>query len=125
MTQITLEEVLAEVRTRFDVSFEQMNVDGAPLEVLSIRNMTQHLDSLIARKAIHNPLKDLPLWAKVWPASFVLGRYLRKLDPEGKTLLEIGAGCGITGCIAARYGFSRVIVSDIVEDALLLSLIHI
>ncbi len=119
MIQNTLEEVLAEARTRFEVSFEQMDVDGAPLEVLSIRNMTQHLDSLLARRAIRDPLKDLPLWAKVWPASFVLGRYLRKLDPEGKTLLEIGAGCGITGCIAARYGFSRVIVSDVVEDALL------
>lgn len=118
MTQTTLEAVLDQARARFDVDFEQMDVDGTPLEVLSIRNMTQHLDGLIARHAIRNPLKDLPLWAKVWPASFVLGRWLRKLTPEGKHLLELGSGCGITGCIAARYGFSRVIISDVAEDAL-------
>ena len=41
-----------------------------------------YLDGMLARKAIRDPLKDLPLWAKVWPASFVLGRYLRLVDTE-------------------------------------------
>lgn len=48
----------------------------------------------------------------------MLGRLLRKYEPKGKTLLELGAGCGILSLIAARYGFSRIVLSDIVEDAL-------
>lgn len=113
-----LDAVLALVRQRFDVDFEPLDVDGTPLYVLNVRNMTEHIDGLLARKNIRDPLRDLPLWAKVWPASFVLGRYLRKLEPQGKRLLEIGAGCGVTGCIASRYGFASVCISDVVEDAL-------
>ena len=120
-----LDSLLSQARAKFDVDFDSLDLDGTPLHLLSIRNMTRHLDDLLARKAIHDPLKDLPLWAKVWPASFVLGRYLRKLEPAGKSLLEIGAGCGVTGCVASRYGFSSVCVSDVVDEALLFAKINV
>lgn len=113
-----LDCLLADIRTTFDVDFEPLHVDDTPLEVLSIRNMRSHLDKLLQRKAIRDPLKDLPLWAKIWPGSFVLGRLLRKYEPEGKTLLELGAGCGVLSLVAARYGFARIVLSDIEEDAL-------
>lgn len=127
MTQASraLDALLAQAREKFDVEFETMDLEGTPLHLLSVSNMKGHLDDLLARKAIHNPLKDLPLWAKVWPASFVLGRYVRKLEPEGKSLLEIGAGCGVAGCVASRYGFAKVCLSDIVDDALLFARINV
>ena len=114
----TLETILATIRTTFEVDFEPLQVDDSKLEVLTIKNMQNHLDGLLKRHAIRDPLKDLPLWAKIWPGSFVLGRLLRKYNPEGKSLLELGAGCGILGMVAARHGFSRIVVSDINEDAL-------
>lgn len=113
-----LDTLLAAIRRTFDVDFEPLQVDGDTLQVLTIHNMQAHLDNLLHTRAIRNPLKDLPLWAKVWPGSFVLGRLLRNYEPEGKTLLELGAGCGILSLIAARYGFSRIVLSDVVEDAL-------
>ena len=113
-----LEILLERIRTDFDVEFEPLHVDENPLEVLSIQNMSAHLDKLLQRKAIHDPLKDLPLWAKLWPGSFVLGRLLRKYEPQGKSLLELGAGCGALSLVAARYGFARVVLSDVVEQAL-------
>lgn len=119
-----LERLLGTVRQRYEVEFEPLTVDGIPLEILQIRNMAGHIDRLVAADAIRNPLRDLPLWAKIWPASFLLGRFLRKLDPKGKTLLEIGAGCGVTGLIAARYGFARVTITDVNDDALLFSRIN-
>ena len=48
----------------------------------------------------------------------MLGRLLRKYDPQGKSLLELGAGCGVLSLVAARYGFTRVVVSDVVDAAL-------
>ena len=113
----TLDALLARIRQDFDVDFEPLAVDDNTLHVLTIRNMPQYIDKLLQRKAVHNPLKDLPLWAKVWPGSFVLGRLLRKYAPESKSLLELGAGCGVLSLVAARYGFARMVVS--------LSLIHI
>jgi len=112
-----LEILLDKIREKFDPYFEELVIDGQTLYLLSVNNMSSHLDGLIARRLIKNPLKDLPLWAKVWPASLVLGRFMRRLDPQGKSLLEIGAGCGASGLIAARYGLSRVLLTDINEDA--------
>ena len=113
-----LDAILARIGRKFDASFEPLSVDGSDLQVLSINNMQAYLDALINSKAIKNPLKDLPLWAKIWPASFVLGRYLRKFGPEGKSLLEIGCGCGICGLVAAVHGFAKITMGDIVDDAL-------
>ncbi|MBE6441754.1 MAG: methyltransferase domain-containing protein [Desulfovibrio desulfuricans] len=113
-----LDALLARIRMDFDVEFEPLHVDDRPLEVLAIRNMQAHLDKLLQRRAIQNPLKDLPLWAKIWPGSFVLGRLLRKYEPEGKSLLELGAGCGVLSLVAARFGFGRIVLTDVVEEAL-------
>lgn len=113
-----LTRLLDQIRQNFAAEFEPLDVDGEPLHVLTVRDMQRHLDALLRRGAIHNPLKDLPLWAKIWPGSFVLGRFLRKFDPAGKRLLEIGAGCGICSLVAARYGFERIVLSDTVADAL-------
>ena len=113
-----LETLLERIRTDFHVELEPLHVDENPRQVLSIQNMSAHLDKLLQRKAIHDPLKDLPLWAKLWPGSFVLGRLLRKYEPQGKSLLELGAGCGALSLVAARYGFARVVLSDVVEQAL-------
>ncbi len=118
-TPHTLDDILEKIEQKFKVNFETLDIDQQPIYVLSISNMQKHLDKLIAQNAIHDPLKDLPLWSKVWPSSFVLGRFLRKLEPQDKSMLELGAGCGITSIIASRYGFSSIQATDIIEDALL------
>ena len=114
-----LEILLGRIRERYDAHFEELVIDGQSLHLLSVNNMQSRLDELIDRRLINNPLKDLPLWAKVWPASLILGRFVRRLEPQGKSLLEIGAGCGACGLIAARYKPSRVLLTDVNEDALL------
>ena len=113
-----LDRLLAEIRTRFAVEFEPRQVDDGTLDVLSVRDMPRHLDALLRHGAIRDPLRDLPLWAKVWPGSFVLGRFLRTQGPEGKRLLEIGAGCAICSMVAARYGFAHIVASDNMPEAL-------
>lgn len=112
------EAILSRIRPTFDVEFESMDVDGRILQILGITNMQAHIDSLIRLKKIHNPLQDLPLWAKVWPAALILGRFLRKYDPTGKNLLEVGAGTGVCGLIASGYGFSKVTLTDVENMAL-------
>lgn len=114
----SLPEILERIRSRLDVKFEPLEVDGETLQVLGIDNMPEHLDNLLAKHAIRNPLKDLPLWAKVWPASIVLGRFLRKYETARKTMLELGAGMGVCSLIASRFGFKKIVASDVNKDAL-------
>lgn len=116
--ETSLDVILAQISRTFNVAFEPLEADGQTLEILSITNMRERLDHLIATNAIRDPLKDLPLWAKVWPASFVLGRFLRKFEPEGKTMLELGAGCGVCSLLAARHGFKKIYATDVNRDAL-------
>ena len=113
-----LDRLLADIRTTFAAEFEPLQVDDGTLDVLTVRDMPRHLDALLRRGAITDPLRDLPLWAKIWPGSFVLGRFLRTMRPEGKRLLEIGAGCAICSMVAARYGFAHIVASDTVPAAL-------
>lgn len=112
------DKILNRIREKWQVEFEPLAIDNRIYDILSIGNMSAHIDKLVATHAIREPLKDLPLWAKVWPASMVLGRFLRKFEPEGKTLLELGCGMGILSMIAAQYPFASITASDICEEAL-------
>ncbi len=113
-----LDELLDMARQRFDVAFEPVNVGDIRVEVLQVQNMKDYLDRLVP--TIHeDALTALPLWAKIWPSAIVLGHALRRISSHGKSLLEIGAGCGVTGLLAAGMGFAEVTISDINEDALL------
>jgi len=48
---------------------------------------------------------QFPLWAKIWPASLVLADHLaaRPVVPDCR-ILEIGAGLGVVGVVAAAFG---------------------
>ena len=65
-----------------------------------------------------NLFNEFPLWAKIWEATSVLSTYMADLpvNPE-KRFLEIGAGIGVVGIVAASFGH-RVVMSEHNPDAL-------
>jgi len=119
------DQILARIRQKWDIGFEPLAVDGATYEILAIRNMAAHIDKLLASGSIQQPLRDLPLWAKVWPGSIVLGRFLRKFEPQGKTLLELGCGVGTLSLVASAHGFAHITATDIDSEALDFAAFHI
>jgi predicted nicotinamide N-methyase len=52
-----------------------------------------------------DPMRNFPLWSKIWPASLILADYMAQLpaDPN-KKFLEIGCGIGLVGIIATKMG---------------------
>lgn len=118
-----LDELLDAAKARYDVRFEPVTIGGVTLEILQLADLEALVDKL-ARKAGSGPI-ELPYWAKIWPASMLLGHFLTHLGPgEGRSLLELGAGVGICGLFAAAMGFNALI-TDIHPDALLFSKINI
>ncbi|KAF7484553.1 electron transfer flavoprotein beta subunit lysine methyltransferase [Marmota monax] len=56
-----------------------------------------------------------PYWAIYWPGGQALSRYLLD-NPDvvrGKSVLDIGSGCGATAIAAKKSGASRVLANDI------------
>lgn len=117
-----LDELLDLAKERFQVGFETVAAAGERVEVLQIVNMQEYVEALANFKG-EGPL-ELPFWAKIWPSSLLLGHYLDHLPNDGHSLLEIGAGIGVTGLIAAKKGF-QVTLSDVDENALLFGRINI
>jgi predicted nicotinamide N-methyase len=118
-----LDELLDAAKRRYDVRFEPVTIGGTTLELLQIADLEALLDRLI-QTAGTGPI-ELPYWAKIWPASMLLGHFLAHLDAgDGRTLLELGGGIGICGLFAASRGF-RTVITDIHPDALLFSQINI
>lgn len=121
----SLEELMALAGQKYALEFDRISAGGVELDILQIANMRELLDRAIAENALRDAVHTLPLWAKIWPASIILGHMLRHVPPQGHTVLEIGAGCGVTGLVAAALGFKRVCITDINEDALLFARVNI
>lgn len=113
-----LNALLENLSQKFQLAFETLKIDSYTLEVLTVLNMPSHLEALVENNALNDPLKDLPLWAKVWPGSIVLGRFLRKLAFPSQSLLELGAGSAVVSLIAANLGFEKIWATDQNSDAL-------
>lgn len=126
---LSLDELLAKAREIFQVHFEPVAAGGTTLEMLQISNMQEYLEKLATlsptdREGGGKGIDALPLWAKIWPSSLITAHFLASLPkPETKTVLEIGAGVGVTGLFAAAFGYD-VVVSDVNPDALLFARIN-
>lgn len=58
---------------------------------------------------------------QLWAASLVLSRWLVDLAPQirGKGVIELGAGCGLCGIVAAKHcGATSVAITDLAEETM-------
>ncbi|WP_291320473.1 methyltransferase [Desulfonatronospira sp.] len=117
-----LDQLLDRVRQKYDVTFEPLRIKDLTLEILQIADMEAYIDHLAetSRDGL-----ELPLWAKIWPASMMLAYYLCSLHVEKQLdMLELGSGVGLSGLAAAARGH-KVLITDNNLDALLFAKINI
>ncbi|HHV34040.1 MAG TPA: methyltransferase domain-containing protein [Syntrophomonadaceae bacterium] len=61
---------------------------------------------------------QIPYWAELWPAARGLAQYIwENIDFQGETVLELGAGLGLPGLVAA-FKDGRVTFTDYIEESL-------
>ncbi|MDK2955038.1 MAG: lysine methyltransferase 3 [Desulfovibrionales bacterium] len=116
-----IHELMQQAGRKFKVDFKSVKSGDQTIEVLQIQNMTDYLERLAARS--DGPV-DLPFWAKIWPTCVFAGYLLGSTKGAGKSLLEVGAGVGVCGLLAALAGY-EVTLTDVDEDALLFCRINI
>ncbi len=102
---------LANFLARYETKTHKMSINGKELTFFVPRDITDLID-------MENPMRNFPLWAKVWEAAIVLLDHMARLKPSPeRRVLEIGAGLGTVGITAASLGH-RVTITEYNPDAL-------
>jgi len=82
----------------YDTDTSELVINGRQFKMLLPRNLSQFINP---DDVMHN----FPLWAKIWPASWVLAGCLAEMPVSGdKNILEIGGGVGLVSIVAASFG---------------------
>jgi len=92
---------------------EEISVDlgNQEIKIKIIKNSEQLLTESIDQE-------ETPVWVELWPSSLALARWIwNGPSLTGRTVLELGAGLGLPGVVAAKKG-AEVLQTDYAEDAL-------
>jgi predicted nicotinamide N-methyase len=89
---------------------------GYTLE-LFVPNAREVLDHYMQQKQEQEQV-PFPHWTKLWPAALAMGDFIQQHPAiiNNRKVLELAAGLGLPGFVAARYAAS-VCSSDYLEDA--------
>jgi predicted nicotinamide N-methyase len=98
------------------VSIAASKPGAPPLTLTSIRiDEPSRLDLDFPDRAV-----KCDLWAYVWGSSLLFAELLNTLSFSGLRVLEIGAGSGMCGIVAAKRGAS-LLLTDVAEESLVMA----
>jgi predicted nicotinamide N-methyase len=97
--------------SRYETETTQLAVNERSYKIL----LPKYLSAFINP---HDALHEFPLWAKIWPSSWVLASYLAEMPPRpDKKFLEVGAGVGMVSIVATCCGHGMT-MTEYNSDAL-------
>lgn len=86
-------------------------INGRKFQILLPKDLHKFIN-------IDDVMHGFPLWAKIWPAAWVLAGYLAELPVAvEKNFLEIGGGLGLVSIVAASFGH-HITMTEYNPDAL-------
>jgi len=89
----------------------EMLINGRKFQMLLPKDLTRFINT-------QDVFHEFPLWAKIWPASWVLAGFLAEMPVEPtKKIIEIGAGTGLVSIVAASFGHN-ITLTESNPDAL-------
>lgn len=103
------------IQERFAVEPRETTLGSRRLRVPELVDPMAYLEQRMA--TMREPVTDLPFWTKIWPAAVVLATFVDTRCRASTRVLELGAGLGIPGLVAACGGHQTVI-TDLEPDAL-------
>ena len=95
----------------YETETNELAINGRKFQILG----PKYLDKFINNDDL---MHEFPLWAKIWPAAWVLAGYLAELPVAAeKNFLEIGGGLGVVSIVAASFGH-HITMTEYNPDAL-------
>ncbi len=102
---------LASFHKEYETATSELVINGRKFQVLLPKDLTRFINT-------QDVFHEFPLWAKIWPASWVLAGYLAEMPvAPGKKIIEIGAGAGLVSIVATAFGHS-IMLTESNPDAL-------
>ncbi len=117
VSDLELHQLMEQITAKYEVEEVPLRIGEKTLRLLQLRDFEKHVEDLVETGPAG--AIELPFWAKVWDATFLLALFMGKQPVVlGQRILEIGAGLGVVGIYSALCGH-RVTITDNHEDALL------
>lgn len=100
--------LLRKIRKDYKVGFEPFRTRDVEIQLLKV----QDLECVLKGRDPFKNVSEFPFWIKLWESAMVLADVAATLpERSGSRLLELGAGMGAPGLVAAAKGF-QVTLSD-------------
>ncbi len=117
----SLSQLKTRLEQRYQLSYETVDLGSRRAEVCYVANAEALFDQLIAEAPDHPDVVDerIPYWAELWPAAIGLAQWLLNQPKlaRGTSVLELGAGLGLTG-LAAHWQGGEVTLTDYIPESL-------
>ena len=95
----------------YETTPNELVINGRKFQVLLPKDLTRFINT-------QDVFHEFPLWAKIWPASWVLAGFLAEMPVAStKRIIEIGAGTGLVSIVGATFGHS-ITLTESNPDAL-------
>lgn len=105
---------LERLQARFQLTFADFTMGEVSLRLPELDDPLTYIDQCLRQG--NGDAHDLPFWTKVWPGALAMASLAARL-PAGTRVLELGAGLGLPGLVAAAHG-AQVVVTDLFDDCL-------
>ncbi len=101
-------EIYNRIKTKYKLTFDSLKLAEKSIQLLKVADLEEFLDG----KDPFANVEEFPFWIRLWESAIILAYVMSTLpNPEGRKVLEIGAGLGAPGLAAAAAGFD-VTISD-------------
>ncbi len=98
-------------KATYETEMADLAIGGRPFRFHVPRTIEPFIDP-------DDPLRDFPMWSKIWEASLLLAsKMAARPVRQGERLIELGAGLGVAGLVAAAFGH-QITISEYDPNAL-------
>ena len=86
----------------YETEVVEISVGGRQLALLKVKDLERWVD----REALlRDEAEEPPYWAYLWTGALTLAQYVaQEVECQGRTVLDLGCGLGLTGIVAALQG---------------------
>ena len=116
--EVEYERLRQQLAAKYELAQKAFTFAGTEFNIYTVADPDVVLQEVAERSVTEDELCDLqPYWAEVWQAAHALCHLCAAIDWDGKNVLDLGCGLGLTTAVLASRN-AHVVAVDAVPEAL-------